>query len=168
MLIRLSLLRHIMPLKAIVPLINTLVLPHLRFCLSVWGNCNATQWRMLNKVIKFSKRIAGRKARSVAWYWDIRSEHHIAALKIVRQCLLYPESTLVFLVPLFKCRQWERRTRQWDNLDLPMPITEFLKISLSYTASRLCNDLPSSIKNSSKNNFNKHIRNKALAGDFCV
>ena len=100
MLIRLSLLRRIMPLKTIVLLTNTLVLPNLRFCLAVWGNCNATQCRRVNKVIKFSKRIAGREARSIAWYGDIRSEHHIAALKIVRQCLLYPENTPVSLCVL--------------------------------------------------------------------
>ena len=166
MLLRLSLLRRIMPLKIIVLLINTLVLPHLRFCLAVWGNCNATQSRRVNKVIKFAKRIAGREVRSIAWYGDTRSEHHIAVLKIVRQCLLYPESMPVSLVSLFKTRQSQRRTRQWDNLDLPMPKTEFCKSSLSYTASKLWNDLPSSIRNSSKKDFIQYIREKADAGDL--
>ena len=43
MLIRLSLLCQMMHAKVIVLLINTLVLPHLRFCIAIWGICNLSQ-----------------------------------------------------------------------------------------------------------------------------
>ena len=168
MLIRLSLLRHSMPLKTIVLLINTLVLPHLRFCISIWGSCNMTQAKRVNKIIKFARRIAGREGNSLAWHGDLSAEHDIAALKIVRHCLLFPECTPPSILSLFKARQSERRTRQWDNLDLPMPKTEFKKNSLSYRAPKLWNSLPSQIKNSTKNKFIEYINEKADTGKLQV
>ena len=91
LLIRLSRLRHIIPTNTIVLLINALVLPHVRFCISVWGNCNLTQGKRIEKIIRFAKRIVGRAGRSINWHGDVKMEHNIAALKIVRQCLLSPE-----------------------------------------------------------------------------
>ena len=127
MLIRLSLLRHIMPLRTIVLLINSLVLPHLQFRIAVWGNCNLTQCKRVNKIVKFARRIAGREGNRLAWHGDVGSEHNIAALKIVRQCLLSPESMSPLLTALFKERQSSRETRQLENLDLCIPRTEVKK-----------------------------------------
>ena len=168
MLVRLSLLRRVMPLKIIVMLINALVFPHLRFCITVWGSCNLTQCKRVNKIIKFARRIAGREVGSLAWHGDISSEHNIAALKIVRQCQLCPESMPPSIVSLFKSRQSERRTRQWDNLDLPIPKTEFKKSSLSYIAPKLWNNLPSKTRNLAKRDFIKYIREKADSGNLCL
>ena len=58
----LSQLRRVMPLKTIVLLINSLVLPHIRFCIALWGNCNVTQGKRIDKIIRFARRIAGREA----------------------------------------------------------------------------------------------------------
>ena len=105
MLIRLRHLRHIMPCKIIAMLINALVIPHIRFCITVWGNCNVTQGKPVNKIIKFARRIAGAEAKCLAWHGD---EHNIAALKIMRQCLLSPENMSPPSVSsLFKSKQSE-------------------------------------------------------------
>ena len=168
MLIRLSLLRQIMPIKTIVLLINTLVLPHLRFCITVWGSCNLTQGKRVSKVLKFARRIAGREVKSLAWHGDVASEHNIMSLKIIRQCLLFPENMPSSILSLFKTRQSERRTRQWDNLDLAIPKTEFKKASLSYHGAKLWNSLPSRIRNCSKNEFIKYIQEKADNGELQV
>ena len=166
MLIRLSLLRHIMPLRTIVLLINSLVLPHLRFCIAVWGNCNLTQCKRVNKIVKFARRIAGREGNRLAWHGDVGSEHNIAALKIVRQCLLSPESMSPLLTALFKERQSNRETRQLENLDLCIPRTEVKKASLSYNGSKLWNSLPSRIRNSAKKDFMTYIQGKADTGQL--
>ena len=123
-------LRLVIPLKIIVLLINTLVFPHIRFCIAVWGSCNITQCKRVNKIIKFARRIAGREVGSLVWHGDVSSEHNIAALKIVRQCLFFffPESMPLSIVSLFRPRQSERRTRQCDNIDLPIPKTEFKSV----------------------------------------
>ena len=157
MLIRLSLLRQMMPAKVIVLLINTLVLPHLRFCIAIWGSCNLSQCKRVEKVIKFARRIAGREVNRLTWHGDVTSERNIAMLKIVRQCQLFPECMSPLISSLFKGRQSERKTRQWNNLDLPVPNTDFKKASLSYSGSKLWNTLPLRIRNSSRNEFLKYL-----------
>ena len=164
MLIRLSQLRHMMPLKTIVLLINSLVLPQIRFCVSVWGNCSSTQGKRIGKIIKFARRIAGRENKSVAWRGDLATEYSIAALNIVRQCLLFPESTTPLITTLFMIRQSERKTRQSDNLDLVAPRTDVLKDSLSYQGSKLWNSLPSRVRSASKTEVTKYILGKADTG----
>ena len=166
MLIRLRHLRHIMSCKTIAMLVNALVLPHIRFCIAVWGNCNATQGKRINKIIKFARRIAGPEAKRLAWHGDVASEHNIAALKIVRQCLLSPENMPPSISSLFKVRQSERTTRQCDSLHLDIPRTELKRASLSYNGSKLWNSLPSKIRNSSKTEFTKYILEKADIGEL--
>ena len=46
--IRLSHLRRVLPLKTIVLLINTLVLPHINFGIVLWENCKNTQGKRMN------------------------------------------------------------------------------------------------------------------------
>ena len=64
------------PVKVIV-LINSLVVPHLQFCIAVWGSCNITQCKRVNTVIKFARRVADREDNSLAWHGDVSSEHKI-------------------------------------------------------------------------------------------
>ena len=166
MLIRLRHLRHIMPCKIIAMLINALVIPHIRFCITVWGNCNVTQGKPVNKIIKFARRIAGPEAKCLAWHGDVVSEHNIAALKLIRQCLLSPGNMPPSVSSLFKVKQSERATRQCDSLHLYIPRTEFRRVSLSYNGSKLWNSLPSKIRNSSKKEFTKYILEKADIGEL--
>ena len=168
MLIRISLLRRFMPVKTIVLLINALVLPHLRFCIAVWGSCNLTQCKRVNKIIKFARRIAGREAKSLAWHGGVHSERNIVALKIVRRCLLYPQCMSPSISSLCKERQSGRNTRQWENLDLDMPKTDFKIDSLSYSGSKLWNSLPSCIRHSSRKEFIKYILDRADTGHLAV
>ena len=159
MLIRLSQLRRVMPLKTIVLLINSLVLPHIRFCIALWGNCNVTQGKRIDKIIRFARRIAGREASKLAWHGDITLEHRIAAIRIIRQCLLFPECMSSLLSSVFQIRQSDRVTRQSDNLDLPMPRTELKKASFAYSGTKLWNSLPNRVRKSSKSELVKYLEN---------
>ena len=78
MLIRLSHLRHVLPPKTIVLLINALVLPHLRFCVSLWGTCGLAQRKRISKIVKFARCIAGREHQNIAWRGDLELELEIA------------------------------------------------------------------------------------------
>ena len=168
MLIRISLLRHIMPIKTIVLLINALVLPHLRFCIAVWGSCNLTQGKRISKIIKFAQRIAGREVKSLAWHGDVHTERNVAVLKIVRRCLLSPQCMSPAISSLLKERQSDRNTRQKEHLDLDVPKTDFKKVSLAYSGSKLWNTLPSLIRHSSRKEFLKYIIEKADTGELRV
>lgn len=166
MLIRLGHLRHIMPLRTIVLLINALVLPHVRFCISVWGSCNATQRKRIGKIIKFARRIAGRESQRLAWHGDVGAEHNMAVLKIIRKSLLFPENTPNAISSLFKMKRSERMTRQCGNLDLAIPKTEYKKASLSYHGCKIWNGLPPHLRQCSIAEFSKYLKSKADAGEL--
>ena len=163
MLIRLSHLRGVLLLKTIVLLINSLVLPHIRFCIAVWGNCNTTQGKRINKIVKFARRVAGQEVHRLAWCGELTVEHKMATFKIIRQCILFPECISPMLSSLFKPRQSERVTRQYDNLDLDMPKTELKKASFSYSGTQLWNSLPIHIRNSSKAEFLQYLMENTMA-----
>ena len=74
-----------------------------------------TQAKRVNKIIKFARRIAGREGNSLAWHGDLSAEHDIAALKIVRHCLLFPECTPPSILSLFKARQVGSRNDEHDS-----------------------------------------------------
>ena len=151
----------VLPLKTIALLVNSLVLPHIRFCVSVWGNCGLTQGKRISKIVKFARRITGRESANVAWRRDLAFEHDIAVLNIIRQCLLFPEITTPLISSLFITRRSDRETRQSENLDLVAPRTDFMKYSLSYHGSKLWNSLPTRMRNASKFELKKYLLAKA-------
>ena len=56
-LIGLARLRHKLPKCTRQLLVQALVFPHIRYCLTVWGNCSATLRARVQKVINFGARI---------------------------------------------------------------------------------------------------------------
>ena len=64
--------RHCNALNA---LVQALVFPHIRYCLTVWGNCSATLKARVQKVINFGARIV---------YGLGRRDHVTPALKELR------------------------------------------------------------------------------------
>ena len=56
-LIGLSRMRHRMPRQTRQLLVEALIFPLIRYCMSVWGGCTVTQQRRLRKCINFGARI---------------------------------------------------------------------------------------------------------------
>jgi len=56
-LVGLARMRHRLPSETKRLLIEALVFPHVRYCISVWGSCTATQKNRVQKVINFGARI---------------------------------------------------------------------------------------------------------------
>ena len=56
-LIGLARIRNRLPRETKRLLIEALVFPHVRYCLSVWGSCTATQRRRVQKALNFGARI---------------------------------------------------------------------------------------------------------------
>ena len=52
-----SKLRHKIPKTTKQLIIQALVFPHIQYCLTVWGSCNATQKHRIQKIINFAARI---------------------------------------------------------------------------------------------------------------
>ena len=63
-LLALTHVRHVLPKPAVKPIVTSLVMSMVRYCLSVYGTCGATEQRRLQKVINFCARvISGRRKR---------------------------------------------------------------------------------------------------------
>ena len=56
--------KHVLPALAVKPIVTSLVVSTLRYCLSVYGTCGSTERRRLQKVLNFCARvISGRRKR---------------------------------------------------------------------------------------------------------
>ena len=54
--------RHVIPAHLMPKIVQSLVLSVVRYCLSVYGSCNDTQMRKIQKIINFSARVvSGRR-----------------------------------------------------------------------------------------------------------
>ena len=62
-LVCLARIRHKLPSCARRLLIEALVFPHIRYCISVWGSCTATQKRRIQRAINFGVRIVSGLSR---------------------------------------------------------------------------------------------------------
>lgn len=131
-------------------LVESLVFPHIRYCLTVWGNCTSAQRQRLQKAINFGVRIVtglGRREhvtpslRELGWpdINEIISERDIATMLHLVTSSDAPE--------LLRCRVTlrsdvsSRRTRATDcqQLELPRVRTEFARRGFMYRAAMAWN-----------------------------
>ena len=151
-LVGLARIRHKLPKCIRQLLIEALVFPHIRYCITVWGNCSAAQKLRVQKAINFGVRIVtglGRRdhvspsLRELGWpnvdemvtERDIATMRHLttssSASELLRQRLLRRADVSA------------RRTRGTDagHFELPRVRTEFARRSFMYRATSAWNDL---------------------------
>ena len=134
-------------------LIEALVFPHLRYCVTVWGSCTASQKQRIQKVINFGVRIVaglGRKdhvtpaLRDLGWpkVDELIAECDIATMRrlITAPCV----SELLRERVVLRSDVSSHRTRATENgqLQLPKVRTEFARRSFIYRAVKTWNGLP--------------------------
>jgi len=140
-------------------LIEALVFPHIRYCVSVWGSCSKAQKRRIQKCINFGARIvAGLHYRDhvsptlkeLGWLKldDIISEADAhSVFKIMNE---FTGSELIR--GQLNCRSTvsQRSTRATANGELQVPRcrTEFARRSFIPRACRMWNNLPPDVRNS--------------------
>ena len=144
-LIGLARLRHKLPKCTRQLLVESLVFPHIRYCLTVWGNCSVSLKACVQKVINFGARIVsglGRRdhvtpvLRELGWGTvnEMLRERGIA----VMSRLLSPECEAQVLTEqlIYRGDVSARQTRAVVNgqLQLPRVKTEFARRSFMYRA----------------------------------
>ena len=156
-LIGLARIRNRLPRETKRLLIEALVFPHVRYCLSVWGSCTATQRRRVQKALNFGARIVmGTKRhehitpvlRELGW-------HRIDALiterdlTTVRNVLYNPDASEILRGLLVRRSEVStRRTRSTlsDHLELPRVRSEFARRSFHFRAAQGWNSLPECVR----------------------
>ena len=149
-LVSLARITHKLPKCVRQMLIESLVFPHIRYCITVWGNCTATQKQRVQKAINFGVRIVtglGRREhvtpslRELDWpsVDDVIAERYIA---IIHHLITVPDAPELLRRRLVRRSDVSsRRTRATESgqLELPRPRTEFARRSFFYRAASAWN-----------------------------
>ena len=159
-------LRHYLPEAVLSTVVSALVLSHLRYCLTVYGNGTVKNLDKIQKILNFSARvISGRRKfdhisdvqRELGWLSApdlVRCHTLMLAHKVLRHG--EPEE----LAGLFsRCRDVrDRRTRQDDALRAPRCRTACGQRRFAYRAASLYNELPTDITDRPAASFCRALR----------
>ena len=166
-LIGLSHVRHSIPRELLPPLVDALVVSHVRYCLAVFGNGSQKNIQRLDKILNFALRvISGR--RKFDHISDVRAElgwptaqqlyrqHSLNLLHKIRNTG-EPQALASQLQVNSDLRS--RSTRQNSDLALPRVRTEAGKRRFLYHVVKNYNDLPLEIRHSTMPAFKTKIKN---------
>ena len=169
-LIGLSPSRHSLPRATLATLVQGLVISLIRYCISVYGTCNATQTVRLQKLLNFAARVvSGRRKfdhisdvlRDLEWL-TAHNLHVFHALTLLKRMLFtsQPESLAVNLVQRRYVHQ--RTTRQDDMLHVPAIRSESGRRRFLHSAVTAFNALPPDIRDLNPRQFKSQLRSYML------
>ena len=164
--------RHRLPRDTLKPLVSSLVLSLLRYCITVYGSCSAQRMHRIQKVINFGARVVtGRRkhdrisdaVHDLGWLpaRELGTYHSLCLLKRV---LLTGEPAGLKRQLLARRDLRDRTTRQDRNLSLPRIRTETGKRSFLYRAVSAYNRLPQAARDGSLARFKRSLKTKMLSG----
>ena len=166
MLIGLSHIRHHLPQAAVSTIVHGLVISHLRYCITVFGNCSDTNHRKLQKVINFCARvIAGRRKydhisdilNGPDWFTS-RQLADFHSMTLAHRTIKWGEP--VSLASLFSrnCDVRHRQTRQDGLLHLPRIRSEAGRRQYAYRGPHLYNTIPAQLTPLGVTSFKRRLR----------
>ena len=141
-------------------LIEALVFPHLRYCISVWGSCTATQKRRLQKCINFGARIVTglgyrehvtETLRELGWnrIEKMVTEHDVRVIYRLVHDAGASEVMRSRITRRSDVSARETRATVDGRLEVPRARTEFARRSFCVRAVRAWNELPGDVRRSS-------------------
>lgn len=144
-LIGLSKLRHKIPKITKQLIIQALVFPHIQYCLTVWGSCNATQKHRIQKIINFAARIVTGFKRSQhitpaleALGWPrvdaLIDSRDVAMLKRLMSSAEVPTGLAAMIQRRSEVSSRSTRGSQAGALQVPRVQTEAAKRSFNFRA----------------------------------
>ena len=139
--------KHVLPHDLMPRLIDALVISHVRYCIQVYGNCNAEMCCIIQKVFNFAARVISKRRKydhisdvldNLNW---LNARQFVAYFDL---CLLHKIITSSFPSSLSSCYRFNhqilnRSTRQSDQLHLERPKNNHGKRSFVYRSSQLYN-----------------------------
>ena len=149
-LIGLARIRHRLPRCIRQLLVEALVFPHIRYCMSVWGNCTATQKRRVQKAINFGARLVfglGRRdhvtpaLRELKWsdVDELLIEHDIANMNHLMSSEHASELLRERVLRRSDVSTRSTRATEGGQLQLPRVRTEFARGGFLYRAAATWN-----------------------------
>ena len=162
--------RHHLPRMTLSTLVNGLVISLVRYCISVYGSCNATQIGRLQKVLNFAARvISGRRKfdhvsdvlRDLEWL-SARNLYRYHSLTLLKRTLVtdQPESLATHL--MYRRDVHQRSTRQDGMLHLTNIRSEAGRRRFTYATVTDFNAIPADIRAMSLSRFKKELHKYLL------
>ena len=159
-------LRHYLPESVLSTLVSALVLSHVRYCLTVYGNGSAKNVERVQKILNFSARvISGRKRhehisdvqRELGWLSapDLVRYH---TLTLAHKVMRYGEPEELSRMFRRCADVRDRETRQDGMLHMPRCRTAYGQRQFAYRATKLLNALPSDLSDRSVPSFRRTLQ----------
>jgi len=146
--------KHSLPKASIKPIVNSLVISSVRYCISVYGTCSKTEKDRIHKIINFAARvISGR--RKYDQISDVIKKFNWLS---VPQLVTYHRTSLVHKIvstgqpeSLFACltasdHQHDHDTRQSSDMRLPRVTTDVGKRQIAYSGVQFYNTVRSKMR----------------------
>ena len=162
--------RHSLPQSTLLTLIQGLVISRIRYCLVVYGVCNSSQMKRVQKLLNFAARVlSGRRKfdhisdvlHRLNW---LTAEHLYLyhGLNLLKRVISTsePESIADNLVRRGDIHQ--RDTRNADHLVTPAIRTESGRRRFKHSMVTAYNALPTAIRCLTTNNFKNELRQHLL------
>ena len=161
-------LRHTVPEYVLVLMYNAFVLPHITYCLEVWGNTCPTY---LNEIFLIQKRIV-RTITDSHWcahsgplfkrlnILDIFKQHKIQLVVIIHDVLQLrlPDTFQDFFTPIKHSFTTQQSAR--NDLTIPKANHRTGQFTVKYSGAKLWNCVPYNIRNiNSRSNFQTEFQN---------
>ena len=170
-LVGLSHARHLLPNGIITTLVTALVLPHIRYCISVYGNGTQKNLDKIQKILNFAARtIFGRRKfdhvsdlREALGWLTAHQLTDAATLSMAHKIMATGEPDV--LTGAFRTNRSvrARTTRQDELLHVPRSRTEAGKRRFSCRAPSLYNALPPDISQLGTSSFSRAVRAHMLS-----
>lgn len=151
----LRIFRGILPAQQLVALYNALILPHFDYCSAVWGNCGQVLKRRLQVLQNRAARIITNSSYEVRSFmilnelgWDNLDTRRYRQKSVLMYNIVKgkaPHLLKSLFITSKEQNHYYLRSSETD-LKLPLPNSEFLRRSLSFSGAKLWNGLPSEAK----------------------
>ena len=140
-------------------LVEALVFPHVRYCMSVWGSCTATQRRRLQKCVNFGARVVTglgyrehvtEALRELNWsrIEGMITEHDVCVIYQLVNDARASEVIRSRIARRSEVSARETRATVDGLLDVPRTRTEFARRSFFVRALRAWNELSCDVRRS--------------------
>ena len=168
--------RHSLPQSSLLTLIQGLVLSRIRYCLTVYGSCTATQIKRIQKLLNFAARVlSGRRKfdhiSDVLHRLDWLTAEHMYmyhGLNLLKRVISTSEPETIAVDLVRRGDLHGRDTRSADQLVTPVIRSESGRRRFKYSMVTAYNALPSAIRcltgKNFKNDLRKHLLMKQRGG----
>ena len=170
MLCGLSHSRHCLPRSTLLTLVHGLVISRILYCLTVYGVCNGTQIKRIQKLLNFAARVlSGRRKfdhisdvlAELEW---LTAEHMYLyhSLSLLKRMISTSEPECLTGSLVTRGDVHQRTTRNADQLDTPVIHSELGRRRFRYAVVSAYNALPSDIRCLNLPRFKRELRKHLL------